>query len=117
MSADYEVTNGTLKVYAEELHQDYDISFDRACRDLIDSQRSELVIDLSLVKQLTSTYIGIMAATYFQIKNAGKALSIIATGRVLRILQYAGFENFITLVDPHGIHIPIPERREEISVS
>lgn len=117
MSADYEVANGTLKVYSEELHQDYDISFDRACRDLIDSQRTELVIDLTLVKQLTSTYIGIMAATYFQIKSGGKALTIIATGRVLRILQYAGFENFITLVDPRDIRVPISEHREEISVS
>lgn len=95
---DYELKGGVLKVF-KELDYDYDVSFDRACSDLVASREKELVIDLSRIRRITSTYVGLMAATFFLAKAHDKSISIIAQGPVLSTIRMAGFESFVPLID------------------
>lgn len=95
---DYEIAGGVLKVF-KQLDNDYDVSFDRACSDLVSSQESEIAIDLTRVRCITSTYIGLMAAAFFMAKAQGKNMSIIAQGQVLHVLRISGFEAFMPIID------------------
>lgn len=98
MRPDYELKDGVLKVH-KEMDFDYDVSFDRACSELVSSQEAKLVIDLSRIQHITSTYIGLMAAAFFQAQAHDKTISIIAQGQVLNALKLAGFANFMKLTD------------------
>lgn len=98
MRPDYELLDGVLKVF-KELDYDYDVSFDRACSELVSSPQENLVIDLSRISRITSTYIGLMAAAFFQAKSNGKTISLIAQGSVLHALTRAGFANFMPITD------------------
>lgn len=104
MTRDYELKDGVLKVF-KELDFDYDVTFDRACSELVSSPQTELVIDLSHICRITSTYIGLMAAAFFQAQAHGKSISVIAQGSVLNALRLAGFENFMPLTDSRRMRI------------
>ncbi len=95
---DYELKDGVLKVF-KELDFDYDVTFDRACSELVSSKETKLTIDLSRITRITSTYIGLMAAAFFQAQSNGKSISVIAQGAVLNVLRLAGFANFMPLTD------------------
>ena len=95
---DYEIAGGVLKVL-KQLDNDYDISFDRACSDLVASPEREIAIDLTHVRSITSTYIGLMAAAFFMAKSQSKNMSIIAQGQVLHVLRISGFEAFMPIID------------------
>lgn len=95
---DYELKDGVLKVF-KELDFDYDVTFDRACSELVSSPQTKLVIDLSRIERITSTYIGLMAAAFFQAQAHEKSISITAQGPVLNALRLAGFANFMPLTD------------------
>lgn len=98
MRRDYEICDGVLTIY-KELDYDYDVSFDRACSELVSGVHTNLTIDLSRINRITSTYIGLMAAAFFQAKSNGKSISVIAHGSVLHALTRAGFGNFMPLTD------------------
>lgn len=98
MRPDYELKDGVLRIY-KEMEFDYDASFDKACRNLIASPQKDLVIDLSRITCITSTYIGLMAAAFFQAQAHDKTISILAQGHVLHTLRLAGFENFMRVRD------------------
>ena len=91
-----EISKGCLNV-SKDLRQDFDLSFDEACNELLESPEKALIINLGSVTYINSTYIGMIAATYFQAQASGKTLKIIAKGSVLNILKAAGFEGFIQL--------------------
>ncbi len=95
---DFEVNEGILKIN-KQLDDDYDVSFDRACSELVASKCNALIIDLTNVKSITSTYIGLLAATFFAARSHHKSLTIIARGQVRRVLIIAGFENFMPIVE------------------
>lgn len=95
---DYEIENGILRIN-KQLDDDYDVSFDRACADLVSSGEKEITFDLSQVKFITSTYIGLMATAFFQAKAHKKNMTIIAQGQVLNVLRMSGFEAFMPLID------------------
>ncbi|MDR1744155.1 MAG: hypothetical protein LBS30_00185 [Planctomycetota bacterium] len=98
MRPEYELKDGVLKVF-KEMDFDYDVSFDRACSELVSSRENSLVIDLSRINRITSTYIGLMAAAFFQAQAHEKSIGIIAQGAVLNALRLAGFSNFMKLTD------------------
>jgi len=112
MRPDYEITDGVLIIY-KELDFDYDVTFDRACSELVFCPQSKLVIDLSRIQRITSTYIGLMAAAFFQAKSCDKSISVIAHGAVLNALRLAGFENFMPLTDSRRISIEELEKAEK----
>lgn len=91
-----EIKDGVLHV-SKDLRQDFDLSFDEACNELLESKSKGLVINLGSVTYINSTYIGMIAATYFQAQASSKTLKVIARGTVLNILKAAGFEGFIQL--------------------
>lgn len=93
---EYEIQGGVLRV-KKNLRQDFDLSFDQACSDLLRCDAKDLSINLEGITYLSSTYIGIVAATYFQAQSIGKSLTIQCTPEVLQILRTAGFEGFIRL--------------------
>ena len=101
---DYELKDGVLKVF-KELDFDYDVTFDRACSELVSCPQTQLVIDLSRIERITSTYIGLMAAAFFQAQAHGKTISVIAHGAVLNALRLAGFANFMPLTDSRRIEL------------
>ncbi|MCD8138894.1 MAG: STAS domain-containing protein [Planctomycetaceae bacterium] len=105
MRPDYELKDGVLKIW-KEMDFDYDVSFDRACSDLVSSPQTKLVIDLSHIHHITSTYIGLMAAAFFMAQAHGKSISIVAQGQVLAALRMAGFANFMKLTDSGRIKLP-----------
>lgn len=92
----YEVDRGVLWVN-RDLRQDFDLSFDQACAKLIAEPYERLTIDLSAITYISSTYVGMIAATYFQAQVQGKALAIRGRPPIIDILQKAGFANFIQL--------------------
>ncbi len=94
--SDYEIRSGIMSV-KKNLRQDFDLSFDQACSDLLQAPEKDLVINLAGITYLSSTYIGMVAATYFQAQSMGKSLTIQSTPEVLQILRSAGFEGFIAL--------------------
>lgn len=95
---DYEIKSGVLRI-GRQLDGDYDVNFDRACADLVSSVEKEIAIDLSQVKFITSTYIGLMAAAFFQARANRKSMIVIAQGQVLNILRMSGFAEFMPLID------------------
>lgn len=109
MHPDYVLKNGVLTIY-KEMDYDYDVGFDRACGELVASPETKLVIDLSRIHRITSTYIGLMAAAFFQAQAKEKSISIMAQGSVLMALRLAGFSNFMKLTDSGRIKLPQPER-------
>ncbi len=98
MPREFVLKDGVLTVY-KELDFDYDVGFDRSCNDMLNMEAQDLIIDLSRISRITSTYIGLMAATFFQARQRDKTIAIIARGSVLRALRMAGFDNFIKLTD------------------
>ncbi len=91
------IEQGILHV-RKDLRQDFDLSFDKACGDLLKSAEKDLKIDLTEVNYINSTYIGIIAATFFQAQAAGKKLAVQAQKSVLQVLRAAGFDGFIKLI-------------------
>jgi anti-anti-sigma regulatory factor len=67
--------DGVLEVQ-RDLRQDFDLSFDRACSELLSSEKDELLIDLTRATYVNSTYIGMIAATFFQAQAVKKSLTI-----------------------------------------
>lgn len=104
MVPDYELKDGVLKIF-KELDYDYDVTFDRACSELVSSPHDDLVIDLSRIHRITSTYIGLMAAAFFQAQSHNKTMSVLAQGSVLNALRLAGFANFMPLKDTRRLQL------------
>lgn len=86
----YLVEKGVLRVRTTMLTQD-DLRFDEACRKLLDSSANRLVVDLSAVRVITSTFIGVLAVTYVDAKKARKDFVIRAPAKVIEVFRLAGF--------------------------
>ena len=115
MVPDFVLKDGVLTVH-KEMDFDYDVSFDRVCNELINEPFDKLVIDLSRIHRITSTYIGLMAAAFFQANQRGKTIAISAKGSVLHALRVAGFDNFIKLTDSGRFVAMKAQDPEEVEV-
>ncbi|MFH0911165.1 MAG: STAS domain-containing protein [Planctomycetota bacterium] len=93
---DYEIQKGVLRVHRQALH-DRDLLFDEACSELLDAPERNLVIDLSVSTYINSTYIGILAATFFQADARRKKLRLRASPEIAQALRLAGFEKFVPI--------------------
>lgn len=96
MSKELDIVDGVLYV-RKDLRQDFDLAFDEACNELLREPATSLAINMGDVAYISSTYIGMVAATYFQAQANGKQLKVIAKAAVVNILKAAGFGGFITL--------------------
>ena len=86
----------------KDLRQDFDLAFDQACNELLEFNGEDLTIDLGSVDYINSTYIGMIAATYFQAQANGKSLRVLAKGQVLKLLRSAGFDGYIKLQEANA---------------
>lgn len=93
---DYELGDGVLTVHRDILH-DQDHLFDEACSRLLEDERTELLIDLSRATYINSTYVGLIAATFFQANARKKQLRLRARRNLGEVLRLAGFEEFIPI--------------------
>lgn len=96
MGEGLELAHGRLRV-VKALRQEFDLAFDEACNALLESSERELTIDFGNCPFINSTYIGMVAATYFQAQARGKTLRIIAINPLLEMFRKTGFEGFIQL--------------------
>lgn len=92
----YRIKNGVLSIL-KDLRQDFDHSFDQVCSDLLKCEEKNLRIDLGKATYVNSTYIGMIAATFFQGQTIGKTLTIQGQPSVIQVLRAAGFDGFIKL--------------------
>ena len=92
----YEVKDGCV-IVSEGGLQEFDAKFDVACQELLESDKKELCFDLSLIKYINSTCVGMIAATFFAAKDQDKDVRIIGNPSIIRILRTAGFARFIEL--------------------
>lgn len=95
----YTLANGVLTV-TKDLRQDLDLSFDQACAALLAAPEKKLVIHIGRATYLGSTYVGMIAALFFQARQQGKTVAIVAKPQVLKILRAMGFEGFIEMRTP-----------------
>ena len=92
----YVVQGSTLIVRQPHLTRE-DNRFDKACLDLLSKPAPLYTIDLSEVRIITSTFIGIIAVTYLDALKKGSKMLVKAPRRVLDIFKMAGFEGKIEL--------------------
>jgi len=94
----YVVQGSTLYVKQTNLTKE-DSRFDTACRELVKQPGQVYTIDMSSVKIITSTFIGIVAVTYLDALHAGKKMVVKAPTRVLDVFKLSGFEGKIELLE------------------
>ncbi len=91
---DFELRNGVLFVNRQALY-DHDLCFDEACRELLEEPEQDLLIDLSHSTYIDSTYVGLLAAAFFQAHACKKKLRVRASPEVAKVLRAVGFEEFV----------------------
>jgi anti-anti-sigma regulatory factor len=84
-----EVRGGRLTAFGD-LSTDVDTSFDGACQQLLADPARELVVDLTRVSSLSSTYVGLIAELALGAGKSGRKLRIVAAARVFALLRDAG---------------------------
>ncbi|MBN1808532.1 MAG: STAS domain-containing protein [Planctomycetes bacterium] len=94
----YVVQGSNLIVREQNLTRE-DVRFDKACRQLLEGPGEAFTMDLSGVKVITSTFIGIIAVTYLDALQNGKKITVKAPTRVLDVFRLAGFEGKIEMVE------------------
>jgi anti-anti-sigma factor len=87
----YEIVGGVLKV-AGPVGYDLDSRFADYCEQLLKSAGADLVVDLSEVSYLSSTYLGVIAPLFPRAADAGKTVLVRANAKVARVLRLAGFD-------------------------
>jgi len=75
----FEVEDGVLRVKSD-LHRYMESDFVGLCDELITSSKDEVVIDLSKVRFVLSTFIGNIAVAQLKAQQAGKTLKIRVSG-------------------------------------
>ncbi|HHN46892.1 MAG TPA: anti-sigma factor antagonist [Planctomycetes bacterium] len=97
----YVVQGSTLYVRLPQLTRD-DAAFDKACRSLLKADGPVYTVDMSAVKTITSTFIGIVAVTYLDANSQGKRMLVKAPKRVLDVFRLAGFDGKVEMEEvPH----------------
>lgn len=93
----YRVEKGTLFV-EQDLSLRFDPGFETACQELLRSPQEDLTIDLSRIRYINSTYLGIIGATFFDAQAAGKRLRILVREEVALIFRTAGMTDLMDIM-------------------
>lgn len=81
----------------EDLTSPLDVEFDIACRELLESDHRELIIDLTRVKRIISQYLGALAMAASEARRTGRILTIRAGGAVYDVIRQVGFDQLMNL--------------------
>lgn len=90
------VEGGRL-VAGGDLSHDSSTQFDRACRELLAGPAEALLVDLSAVTAISSTYVGLLGELGLGARAAGKPLTVRAGPRVAAVLREAGLDAVISI--------------------
>lgn len=77
---------------------DADTDFDAACQALLAAAAPVLHMDLTGVRGLSSTYVGIIAETALGARQAGRKLQVHCRGPIAELLRKAGLGNMAQIV-------------------
>jgi len=90
---------GAADAESGEVKDEIDPEFDSACRRLLLAGAAELVIDFSKTTYLSSTYVGMVAAIFFEARRVNKTLRVKTRKRVADLFKLCGFddESMLTL--------------------
>jgi anti-anti-sigma factor len=87
----YELSGGVLRI-SGPIGYDLHPEFAPRCRELLQCPEQEILLDLSGVAYLSSTYLGVLAPLYLKATDAGKVLTIRVQNKVGRVFRLAGFD-------------------------
>ncbi|MHC4914081.1 MAG: STAS domain-containing protein [Planctomycetota bacterium] len=88
-----ELTEGRLTALSELPYHGRE--FERACRQLLDSEAAELVIDLTRLEYVASPQIGALAATCRKATDAGRPLRVLIGPALERFLGRMRVDGFL----------------------
>ncbi len=86
---DGETTTGALRVRGE-LGLDEEDRFVSCLRSLMDGEGDRVLLDLSDVRYVSSSYVRHIAAAMVEARGSGRAMVVRATKRVARLLELGG---------------------------
>ena len=73
--------------------------FRDACDELLKTDGKLLTIDLSRVRIIVSSNIGVISALWVDVLSEERELRLIVSAPVRKVLEFAGFHHVFTLVD------------------
>ncbi len=91
-----EVRGSTL-IATGDFSKDADTGFDEACQKLLSRTDGDLVVDMTGVSRVCSTYVGLLAELCLGAKSRGKKLVIRAGTKVTGALREAGLDHAAVL--------------------
>jgi anti-anti-sigma regulatory factor len=92
----YEI-NDNILVVTGDLIEFMDMTFEVELSKLLDSESSELTLDLMQVGTIVSQYIGQIAACSATAQESNRTLRVIASGQVGKVLTSAGLDQMLQL--------------------
>lgn len=92
----YVITGNTL-VATMELHPDRVEEFTRACRLLLEVPEEKIVIDLTDVRYVYSTYVGVLSDFAKDATEAGKELLLRVGQQIAWIFKMAGLSEMVQI--------------------
>jgi ABC-type transporter Mla MlaB component len=91
-----EVRGNTL-IASGDFSKDADTGFDEACQKLLFKTDGDLVVDMTRVTRVCSTYVGLLAELCLGAKSRGRKLVIRAGAKVAGALRDAGLDHAAAL--------------------
>ena len=94
----YELIEGRL-IVRTELDAGSEPGFREACDSLFRQGQRQMTIDLSGVRRIVSTNIGVISALWVDVLSEERDLRLIVSPQVRKVLEFAGFHHVFTLID------------------
>ena len=94
----FEFADNCLIVHSE-LESGREKEFREACDELFKRDAKQLTIDLSKVRRIVSSNIGVISALWVDVLSEERDLRLIVSAPVRKVLEFAGFHHVFTLVD------------------
>ena len=93
---EFELKGNKLVVH-QDLYWESHEAFSQKCQDLLACEEKTLVIDLTQVGFVFSTYLGILGNVFVEAKEKGKDLVLRVSRRIEWIFQLAGFKEMLKI--------------------
>ena len=92
--------NGSVLCVEGNLSGDEDHRLSDWCRKLMESGGDTVTLDLSAVKMVTSSCVGVLSAVWVDMVTQDRMLEVIVSAEVRRVFTLAGFHQVFKLLDP-----------------
>ncbi len=86
-----------ILIIDKDLTSPLDMEFDIACRELLDANHPNPVIDMTRVKRIISQYLGALAMAAAEARKSSRTLTVRACGVVYDVIKQVGFDQLMTL--------------------